>query len=187
MDVGRGEKYLTNNIVMQTDTRPLGGNGTASNNIFWQNGDTRTCSNCKEVNPQFMDAPNHDFRLKAGSPAINTGHTASFEEVCQTFEDLYGVNIRVDFANYLRPVGGGWDIGAFEYGSVPAASGQQPVAGSRLFNISIVPMSRQGVYQLMLNQAERADVVINIVNILDGRFIQSVYNAFPVPMRDRLI
>lgn len=51
--------------------------------------------------PTFVNAAGMDFRLQAGSPAIDRG--AALAEV------------PTDFAGESRPQGGGWDIGAFEY------------------------------------------------------------------------
>ncbi|MEJ2423507.1 MAG: Ig-like domain-containing protein [Candidatus Thiodiazotropha sp.] len=58
---------------------------------------------------------NADSSLQSFSPAIDTGIEA---DAYQTFENTYGLNIRVGFDGNARPVNGAdWDIGAFEYGS----------------------------------------------------------------------
>lgn len=65
------------------------------------------CTNCIVGDPAYVDATNGDFHLTAGSAAID----ATVEEsVYGTFESLYGLNIRNG-----RPLGAGWDIGAFEF------------------------------------------------------------------------
>jgi parallel beta-helix repeat protein len=53
------------------------------------------------VNPKFVNASGRDFHLQSSSPCINAG-TAVADNT-------------VDYDGNPRPVGGGWDIGAFEY------------------------------------------------------------------------
>jgi len=56
----------------------------------------------------FTNAAAGDFTLVTGSPAINAGTTqASFTN---------------DYDNYTRPIGGTWDMGAYEYGAQPPPS-----------------------------------------------------------------
>gem|GEM_PF-2736594 len=85
--------------------------------------------------PQFVGV---STALSAGSPAINANVEHS---VYQTFEDLYGLNIRKDFNGNPRPQGGAWDIGAFEYSSgqssdttKPSVSLTSPTANQTLSN-----------------------------------------------------
>jgi hypothetical protein len=51
--------------------------------------------------PKFTNLLAFDFRLDAGSPAIDRGATVA--------------DVRVDFAGVARPRGSAFDIGAFEY------------------------------------------------------------------------
>jgi hypothetical protein len=51
--------------------------------------------------PQFVNPAGGDYRLKAGSPAIDTG-----KDLPEVVKDL---------DNVARPVNGKWDIGAYEY------------------------------------------------------------------------
>jgi hypothetical protein len=61
-------------------------------------------SNNLLTNPMFADAANLNFRLRPGSPAINTG--ASVAAVAD------------DFDTVPRPQQGSYDVGAYEYGYV---------------------------------------------------------------------
>lgn len=54
---------------------------------------------------QFVDLATADFHLRASSPAIDRGSAAEAPAF--------------DFDGYARPVGAGFDIGAFEYGAAP--------------------------------------------------------------------
>ena len=67
--------------------------------------------NCVETNPLFVDAVSNNFNLQSTSPAIDAGIES---EVYQTFYDLYGIDIKKDIEERVRPQGNGWDIGAYE-------------------------------------------------------------------------
>ena len=102
----------------------------AKNNIAWQNGNTQNyptiggpsqpgfpgtySNNLTNKDPLFVSPAAGDFRLKAGSPAIDAG--------TQITEVTY------DFTGVLRPQGNGFDIGAYEYvGQVQASRPSAPV------------------------------------------------------------
>jgi len=152
-EVGNGSFYMKNNIVGNI-TEPEGEhvcleNGDAAsqsildNNLFYQDGELirirwgsahvydlsefqssiGKCLNCMNTNPLFADLNQNDFHLQAESPAVDRG---VLEEVYQTFYELYGIDISVDFDGKTRPKDGNgisdseWDIGAFEY-SLPTS------------------------------------------------------------------
>jgi hypothetical protein len=73
---------------------------------------TGECAHCLQADPLFVDGANTNFNLQSGSAAIDAGIE---EAVYQTYQDLYGIDIRVDFANTPRPVGANWDMGAYEF------------------------------------------------------------------------
>ena len=62
-------------------------------------------NNLHGIDPLVTNATTGDFRLRAGSPAINTGF------------NLAGI-VTKDFFGAPRPVAVAWDIGAHEFGGV---------------------------------------------------------------------
>jgi hypothetical protein len=89
MDVG-------NNLMYTANGTPA---GSPYPNDLWQ------------INPEFVDYENHDYRLRPESPAIDAG--ISFP------------GVEVDFDGNVRPQGPAYDIGAFEY----TGSGPLPIDG----------------------------------------------------------
>lgn len=91
-------------------------NTTVKNNIVYKNGSGAILdqaagtemSNNLTTDPKFKDAP-HDFRLSAGSPAVDAG------------ANLTGT-VDTDSDGISRPQGGAYDIGAFEYGTTRSAA-----------------------------------------------------------------
>src|SRR5881396_3521599 len=57
-------------------------------------------SNIENTDPQFVNPSALDFRLQAGSPAVDAGTILSI--------------VLGDFLGIIRPQGAGYDIGAFE-------------------------------------------------------------------------
>jgi parallel beta-helix repeat protein len=120
-----GTKYYNNTIYGNRD-RGLYidssiQNAVARNNILYGNtyglsndGVGTTLSNNLDGDPLFVNAGAGDFRLQAGSPAINTGFAATF--------------ITTDIAGTPRPqpTGGAWDIGAYEYASAATCPPECP-------------------------------------------------------------
>ncbi len=114
------------------------GTYTESNNIYWDSDGNPNAQNLslhatsKKTNPQFVKAAvnDGDFRLKAGSPAIDAGISVGYDL------DVEGVSV---------PQGSKVDIGAIEYtGQVvttptptastvtPTPGVQEPFSGSRI-------------------------------------------------------
>lgn len=65
-----------------------------------------------DQDPSFSDPASGDLTLSPGSPAVDAFDLES--EVFSTFEQLYGLDIRVDPLGTTRPSGGAWDMGAYE-------------------------------------------------------------------------
>jgi parallel beta-helix repeat protein len=87
---------VRNNIVFNNPTNTADNGGTG--NVF---------SNNLTSNPSFVDVTNKDFRLQAGSQAVNAGMTISA--------------VTNDYAGTPRPQGSSYDIGAYEYSANLAA------------------------------------------------------------------
>lgn len=103
----RGAEYIITNNIMGGG--PFGANITRSNNIYtelswsqdarygWKLEDGEFIADAGSL---FVSAEERDYRLRAGSPAIDCGRP---------------VDVINDIENNPRPCGSGWDIGAYEY------------------------------------------------------------------------
>jgi hypothetical protein len=123
---GSNQKFWNNTIYGNTKSGQASQGGMrlqscseVKNNIVWGNGSQQifgdvACStlsnNITTQNPLFVNQNSFDFHLKSGSPAINAGANLS---CC----------VPDDFAHAPRPVGGTYDIGAYEFG------GTAPIPG----------------------------------------------------------
>ena len=106
---------VRNNILVNSGGWHLAYNTTpaaSSNNLCFGTGITTNC-NITGQNPNFVSSS--DFHLTSSSAAaINAGFTL-------------GSPYNVDIANVARPLGAGYDIGAYEYGSAPPPANPQVV------------------------------------------------------------
>jgi hypothetical protein len=101
---------IYNNTVYNNEYMGIsvsGGSGEIRNNISYGNGNQNiasgkyTASNNLTSNPNFVNGGASDFRLQSNSPAINAGVNL--------------VDVPTDKDGVLRPQGGAYDIGAYEY------------------------------------------------------------------------
>ena len=113
--LGASDVKVYNNVVYANDYNGIyifssSTNAVVRNNIVFQNGGTAISDggsgtiqdhNLVDTDPLFVDAPAHDFHLQPASPAIDSGIALS-----EVPEDFDGVS---------RPIGGGYDIGAYEF------------------------------------------------------------------------
>ena len=99
------------------ETGTTGTHNSYNNNLVYNNSSANfslqnglTANATITANPLFVNYTgdqNGDYRLQASSPAIDKGTNASAPSN--------------DYVGGLRPVGSAWDLGAYEYGSTPAA------------------------------------------------------------------
>lgn len=133
-----GNFYISNNIVANItstagrhlEIQSTTSNGYCRNNIFFQGGGSPkllwrdvSYANVTALNasgnatknlsfdPMFFDVTKNNFHLTGGSCAKDAGVV---DTVYKIFQELYGLDIRVDHDGIPRPFGGVWDIGAFE-------------------------------------------------------------------------
>jgi hypothetical protein len=66
---------------------------------------------CLEAQARFVNAAADDLHLAATSPALDAG---TIDAVYGAFQDLYGLDISIDFDGVSRPQGSAFDLGAFE-------------------------------------------------------------------------
>jgi parallel beta-helix repeat protein len=158
---------IFNNILVAPSNKRINSNYnngksiSYSNNLhFGGNATAITGTNLVKGDPLFTDAANNDFRLLQGSPAIDKG-----------IDSLTGVAAPViDFSGKNRPVGAGFDIGAFEY---------EFTSGIGFFNIekcddffSVYPNPATQNVSIKMDVVQGRNVEISLHN-LQGQLISS--------------
>ncbi|MBN2410240.1 right-handed parallel beta-helix repeat-containing protein [candidate division KSB1 bacterium] len=162
------------------------------NNLFWQDGGPVNIrwgsGNKKDYNsssdfegfaggennimgdPLFTDTDNHDFNLQQGSAAIDRGIP---HEVYDTFFNIHGNDIKVDFSGKVRPLGENWDIGAFEYGESTGIR-QEHVKIPTTFAMQNYPNPFNPATTIHFDIPERSQVKLDIFNIAGQKIISLV-------------
>jgi hypothetical protein len=131
LDIGASSSVVVRNNILRTSGASLiTGTISGDYNLFWpafSSGQAHSIS----ANPLFanISATNpalRDYGLSSSSPAINVGdpNTAATP-----------MSIVTDVNRFVRPVGGGFDLGAFEFGS----GNPDGIAPSSPKNLSLVP------------------------------------------------
>lgn len=92
-----------------------GGAMTEDHNLVFRTGSSYSASDYNSTDilnkdPLFTNVGAYNFTLTAGSPAINTG------------ANLSSVGVTTDLTGAARPVGAGYDMGAYEYGASGSAT-----------------------------------------------------------------
>jgi len=135
-----------------------------SNNLhFGGNATAITGTNLVKGNPLFADAENNDFHLLQGSPAIDKG-----------IDSLTGVAAPViDFSGKDRPIGEGFDIGAYEFEIASGLGFVKAKTKSGFFTLYPNPATQD--VNVNLNIVQNRKIEINLFN-LQGQLIIS--NSF---------
>jgi hypothetical protein len=89
-----------------------------------------------EADPTFQNPADADFRLLASSPAIDAGSPVDAP--------------RYDFDDNLRPLGTGYDVGAFEYGTPPGLH-----RGVLAFDTSALSEDAFGISVIRVDESRR--------------------------------
>jgi hypothetical protein len=89
--------------------------------------------NCLETDPLLVNVANNNFHLQPDSPAIDSGEPQLIESISDAYYSTFGVDIRKDIEERIRPLDGNgngsaeWDIGAYEYNATEGALFSQPM------------------------------------------------------------
>ncbi len=75
-------------------------------------------ANSLSAAPGLVSPETDDFRITGSSVAVNANTESS---VYATYLTRYGRSIKYDYAGNARPVGAGWDIGAYEFVGTPGS------------------------------------------------------------------
>jgi hypothetical protein len=124
MSVGKESDY---NLHYHTNIKKfmgIGGHGTLA---AFQSANPGKGLNSIQADPLFMDHMNEDFRLQAGSPAIDKGTTLTTDPV--------------DYFGTARPQGNAWDIGAVEWQAALINKWKQVVKGQSSIQVNPNPMT----------------------------------------------
>jgi hypothetical protein len=105
--------------------------------------------------PLFVDIENKDFRLQAGSPAIDSGKDLGY---------------KIDFSNKTVPFGNAPDIGAFEYDTATGTSLLELKNDEKFF--SLWPNPATNNFNLQVNSNSGVNLNLKIVNLL-GQTVHS--------------
>jgi len=103
---------IRNNLFPSSPRFLVDGGATTSISAMEGNDPTNRHDNQAGADPQFNNPTGGDFTLGSSSPAIDAG--AIYDDVYDTFQTLYGLDIRLDRADVTRPQNAVWDIGAYE-------------------------------------------------------------------------
>jgi parallel beta-helix repeat protein len=127
---GRHTKIFNNTVYNNAGDGMHVGPGVVAvirNNIIYNNGRTiRNQSNDTTIDhnltsdPLFVDPATNNFKLQAGSPAVDAGATLS--------------EVQDDYVNVARPQGSGYDIGAYEYTASTTSAQPTTPTGPRIID-----------------------------------------------------
>ncbi len=130
---------IRNNICSENSAQiaiqHIGSDGKIDHNLFFGNNvalGTLYGTDSIIGNPYFLDTNIYDFHLLSNSLAINNG------------DSTYAPN--VDFDNYSRPSGNGYDIGAYEYHSQLKV--QNDIESESLFEIYPNPCTNKLIVEI---------------------------------------
>jgi len=175
---------IFNNILVAPANKKINSNYNNGKSIvydynlhFGGNAVALTGSHLVKGDPKFVDAANNDFSLQQTSPAINNG-----------IDSITGVAAPgIDFSSKNRPVGGGFDIGAFEFELTSGLGFFNDQSESDFF--SLYPNPANENVNVKVNAVQNQKVEINLFN-LQGQLISSTLffavagglNSFSLPV-----
>lgn len=133
-----------------------------------------TDNGCTSEDPKFVDAAHYNFQLASDSPCIDTGTT---------------VGLKTDFRGVARPFNSKYDMGAYEYATMPAPDapvmGVEPVLTAGSTNtVSWHVAPRAASYTVQIARYEEFDQPLGEIQIPVGLDGMTTYTATFTDLND---
>ena len=158
---------ILNNILVAPSNKKINSNYNNGKNIIYDynlhfggNAVALTGSHLVKGDPKFADAANNDFHLLAESPAIDKG----IDSLSGSFAP------KIDFDRNSRPMGNGFDIGAFEYEIASGTSFLKHSSEDLNFSLFPNPASQKINLNFIAEQGQK--IIIKLFD-LQGHTIKS--------------
>lgn len=148
---------------------------SSRNNIFWSAGDNGPIPNSNNIigngsaNTPFVSYSAKDYRLKAGSSAINAGVNL-------------GSPYNIDFEGKTRGSDGSWDIGAYEYNGIVSTNPVPTPNQLPVVSLSISPNSStvtNGSSATLTVNTSDSDGIITKVELYNNNSLLNTLTASP--------
>jgi parallel beta-helix repeat protein len=164
---------IFNNILVAPANKKINSNYNNGSSIvydynlhFGGNAVALTGSHLVKGDPKFTDAANNDFHLQQGSPAIDKGINALAGSAAPV----------VDFGGNARPLGAGYDIGAYEFNSTTAAVDIKLNEEYSLF--SVYPNPAENRVNIDFSASTEEKIKIDVMNLIGQTVLTNT--GFPV-------
>ncbi|RYH00168.1 MAG: right-handed parallel beta-helix repeat-containing protein [Alphaproteobacteria bacterium] len=128
VESGIGFVTIRNNLLFNKERKPEITMGNESKTVIVANSSWESRYSNIVADPLFEDERSQKFKLRENSPAIDKGLSpASLEfDAYNAYWQSYGGGINLDRDGNARPLGKGWDIGAYEFRGEGSQTSEPP-------------------------------------------------------------